>query len=430
VIAPRSKALFEEAKRLLPGGVNSPVRAFRAVGGDPLVIERASGCRLFDVDGNAYIDYVGSWGPMIVGHAHPAVVKAIQEAAGLGVSYGAPTPWETELAGMVVEAIPSIEMVRFVNSGTEATMSAIRLARGVTGRDRIVKFEGCYHGHADSLLVKAGSGAMTFGVPDSLGVPADLARQTISLPYNDSDAVRAAFQSIGKEIACLIVEPVAGNMGVVPPTLGFLEALREVTAAHGSLLIFDEVMTGFRLGRGGAQALYRIRPDLTCLGKIIGGGLPVGAYGGARWIMEQVAPLGKVYQAGTLSGNPLAMRAGIETLRLLEDPGFYERLEARGKQLEEGLRELAAQAGIALQCQRVGSMFTPFFVKNGVVDYQTARAADTDRYAGFFRTMLEAGIHLAPSQFEAGFLSDAHTAADIETTLVAAKAAFAALRGR
>jgi len=430
VIAPRSKALFEEAKRLLPGGVNSPVRAFRAVGGDPLVIERASGCRLFDVDGNAYIDYVGSWGPMIVGHAHPAVVKAIQEAAGLGVSYGAPTPWETELAGMVVEAIPSIEMVRFVNSGTEATMSAIRLARGVTGRDRIVKFEGCYHGHADSLLVKAGSGAMTFGVPDSLGVPADLARQTISLPYNDSDAVRAAFQSIGKEIACLIVEPVAGNMGVVPPTPGFLEALREVTAAHGSLLIFDEVMTGFRLGRGGAQALYRIRPDLTCLGKIIGGGLPVGAYGGARWIMEQVAPLGKVYQAGTLSGNPLAMRAGIETLRLLEDPGFYERLEARGKQLEEGLRELAVQAGIALQCQRVGSMFTPFFVKNGVFDYQTARAADTDRYAGFFRTMLEAGIHLAPSQFEAGFLSDAHTAADIETTLVAAKAAFAALRGR
>jgi len=430
VIAPRSKALFEEAKRLLPGGVNSPVRAFRAVGGDPPVIERASGCRLYDVDGNAYIDYVGSWGPMIVGHAHPAVVKAIQEAAGLGVSYGAPTPWETELAGMVVEAIPSIEMVRFVNSGTEATMSAIRLARGVTGRDRIVKFEGCYHGHADSLLVKAGSGAMTFGVPDSLGVPADLARQTISLPYNDSDAVRAAFQSIGKEIACLIVEPVAGNMGVVPPKPGFLEALREITAAHGSLLIFDEVMTGFRLGRGGAQALYRIRPDLTCLGKIIGGGLPVGAYGGARWIMEQVAPLGKVYQAGTLSGNPLAMRAGIETLRLLEDPGLYERLEARGKQLEEGLRELAAQAGIALQCQRVGSMFTPFFTKNAVFDYQTARAADTNRYAGFFRAMLEGGINLAPSQFEAGFLSDAHTAADIETTLVAAKAAFAALRGR
>ena len=430
MIAPRSKALFEEAKRLLPGGVNSPVRAFRAVGGDPPVIERASGCRLFDVDGNAYIDYVGSWGPMIVGHAHPAVVKAIQEAAGLGVSYGAPTPWETELAGMVVEAIPSIEMVRFVNSGTEATMSAIRLARGVTGRDRIVKFEGCYHGHADSLLVKAGSGAMTFGVPDSLGVPADLARQTISLPYNDSDAVREAFQSVGTEIACLIAEPVAGNMGVVPPKPGFLEALREATAAHGSLLIFDEVMTGFRLGRGGAQALYRIRPDLTCLGKIIGGGLPVGAYGGARWIMEQVAPLGKVYQAGTLSGNPLAMRAGIETLRLLEDPGLYERLEARGKQLEEGLRELAAQSGMALQCQRVGSMFTPFFVKNGVFDYQTARAADTNRYAGFFRAMLEGGINLAPSQFEAGFLSDAHTSADIEATLVVATAAFAALRGR
>jgi glutamate-1-semialdehyde 2,1-aminomutase len=290
VIAPRSKALFEEAKRLLPGGVNSPVRAFRAVGGDPPVIERASGCRLYDVDGNVYVDYVGSWGPMIVGHAHPVVVKAIQEAAGLGVSYGAPTPWETELAEMVVEAIPSIEMVRFVNSGTEATMSAIRLARGVTGRDRIVKFEGCYHGHADSLLVKAGSGAMTFGVPDSLGVPADLARQTICLPYNDSDAVREAFQSVGKEIACLIAEPVAGNMGVVPPKPGFLETLREVTAAHGSLLIFDEVMTGFRLGRGGARPCTvsgRTSPAREDHRR----GLPVGAYGGARWIMEQVAPL-------------------------------------------------------------------------------------------------------------------------------------------
>ena len=425
---PRSKALFEEAKRLLPGGVNSPVRAFRAVGGEPPVIERASGCRLFDVDGNAYIDYVGAWGPMIVGHAHPAVVKAIQEAAEGGVSYGAPTPWETELAGMVVEAIPSIEMVRFVNSGTEATMSAIRLARGVTGRDRIVKFEGCYHGHADSLLVKAGSGAMTFGVPDSLGVPPDVARQTITLPYNDTDAVHAAFQAVGKEIACLIVEPVAGNMGVVPPRPGFLEALREITAAHRSLLIFDEVMTGFRLGRGGAQAFYGIRPDLTCLGKIIGGGLPVGAYGGLRSIMEQVAPLGQIYQAGTLSGNPLAMRAGIETLRLLEEPGFYERLEAKGKQLEEGLRELAARSGIALQCQRIGSMFTGFFVRQPVIDYQTARAADTDRYARFFRAMLEGGVNLAPSQFEAAFLSDAHSAADIEATLLAAKAAFAKLR--
>ncbi|MGH7394762.1 MAG: glutamate-1-semialdehyde 2,1-aminomutase, partial [Candidatus Methylomirabilales bacterium] len=317
---PRSKALFEEAKRLLPGGVNSPVRAFRAVGGDPPVIERAFGSRLYDLDGNAYIDYVGAWGPMIVGHAHPAVVKAIQEAAEGGVSYGAPTRWETELARMVVEAVPSIEMVRFVNSGTEATMSAIRLARGVTGRDRIVKFEGCYHGHADSLLVKAGSGVMTFLVPDSLGVPADLARQTIALPYNDRDTVRAAFQAVGKEIACVIVEPVAGNMGVVPPKPGFLEALREITAAYGSLLIFDEVMTGFRLARGGAQAIYGVRPDLTCLGKIIGGGLPVGAYGGPRSIMEQVAPMGQVYQAGTLSGNPVAMRAGIETLRLLEDP--------------------------------------------------------------------------------------------------------------
>jgi glutamate-1-semialdehyde 2,1-aminomutase len=422
--------LFEEAKRLLPGGVNSPVRAFRAVGGDPPVIERASGCRLYDVDGNAYIDYVGSWGPMIVGHAHPAVVKAIQEAAGQGVSYGAPTPWETVLAAMVVEVIPSIEMLRFVNSGTEATMSAIRLARGVTGRDLIVKFEGCYHGHADSLLVKAGSGAMTLGVPDSLGVPTDLARQTLCLPYNDSDAVRAAFQSVGQEIACVIVEPVAGNMGVVPPKPGFLEALREITAAHRSLLIFDEVMTGFRLGRGGAQGLYDIKPDLTCLGKIIGGGLPVGAYGGQRWIMEQVAPLGKVYQAGTLSGNPLAMRAGIETLHLLEEPGFYRRLETRGKQLEEGLRELAARSGVALTCQRVGSMFTPFFSKTAVLDYQTARAADTARYAGFFRAMLEGGVNLAPSQFEAGFLSDAHSAADVEATLVAASEAFATVRGR
>lgn len=427
---PRSKALFEEAKRLLPGGVNSPVRAFLAVGGDPLVIERASGCHIYDVDGNAYIDYVGSWGPMIVGHAHPAVVKAIQEAAAQGVSFGAPTRWEVELARMVVEALPSIEMVRFVNSGTEATMSAIRLARGVTGRDRIVKFEGCYHGHADSLLVKAGSGAMTFGVPDSLGVPPDLARQTIILPYNDSDAVRAAFQAVGCEIACVIVEPVAGNMGVVPPRPGFLEALREITAAHRSLLIFDEVITGFRLGRGGAQAFYGVRPDLTCLGKIIGGGLPVGAYGGSRSIMEQVAPLGRIYQAGTLSGNPLAMRAGIETLRLLEEPGFYERLEARGRQLEDGLRELAARSEIALQCQRVGSMLTPFFVQNGVVDYQTAWAADTDRYARFFRAMLDGGVNLAPSQFEAAFLSDAHSAADIEATLLAAKAAFGKLRAQ
>ena len=428
---PRSKALFEEAKRLMPGGVNSPVRAFRAVGGDPPVIERAFGSRLYDLDGNAYIDYVGAWGPMIAGHAHPAVVKAIQEAAEGGVSYGAPTRWETELARMVVEAVPSIEMIRFVNSGTEATMSAIRLARGVTGRNRIVKFEGCYHGHADSLLVKAGSGAMTFGIPDSLGVPPDLARQTITLPYNDSDAVRAAFlQAVGREVACIIVEPVAGNMGVVPPKPGFLEALREITAAHGSVLIFDEVMTGFRLGRGGAQALYGIRPDLTCLGKIIGGGLPVGAYGGPRSIMEQVAPLGPIYQAGTLSGNPLAMRAGIETLRLLEDPGFYERLEERAKQLEEGLGELATRSGIALQCQRVGSMFTPFFTKNGVTSYQTARAADTDRYGRFFRAMLEGGVYLPPSQFEAGFLSDAHSTAEIEATLLAAKAAFAALRGR
>ncbi|HWQ68832.1 MAG TPA: glutamate-1-semialdehyde 2,1-aminomutase [Patescibacteria group bacterium] len=426
----RSKALFEEATRLLPGGVNSPVRAFKAVGGQPVVIEHARGCRLYDVDGQSYIDYVGSWGPMIVGHAHPAVIKAIQEAAAQGVSYGAPTPWETILARMVVEAIPSIELVRFVNSGTEATMSAIRLARGVTKRDRIVKFEGCYHGHADSLLVKAGSGAMTFGVPDSLGVPSDLARLTMTLPYNHVDAVRSAFEAKGHEIACVIVEPVVGNMGVVPPRPGFLAALREITAAHGSLLIFDEVMTGFRLAKGGAQALYGIRPDLTCLGKIIGGGLPVGAYGGPRSVMEQVAPLGPVYQAGTLSGNPLAMRAGIETLRLLDEPGFYERLEAKGKQLEAGLQELAAKAGVPLQCQRVGSMCTAFFAEQPVIDYQTARAANTDRYAAFFWAMLQRGVYLPPSQFEAAFLSDAHTADDIETTLLAAKDALATLRYR
>ncbi|PWB48636.1 MAG: glutamate-1-semialdehyde-2,1-aminomutase [Candidatus Methylomirabilota bacterium] len=427
---PRSRAYFEEAARLLPGGVNSPVRAFRAVGGNPVVVERAQGCRLYDVDGSSYIDYVGSWGPMIVGHAHPAVVKAIQEAAAQGVSYGAPTVWETTLARMVVEAIPSIELVRFVNSGTEATMSAIRLARGATKRNRIVKFEGCYHGHADSLLVKAGSGAMTFGVPDSLGVPSDLAHLTMTLPYNDVDAVRSAFESAGREIACVIVEPVVGNMGVVPPRPGFLTALREITAASGSLLIFDEVMTGFRLGKGGAQARYGIQPDLTCLGKIIGGGLPVGAYGGPRSIMEQVAPLGAVYQAGTLSGNPLAMRAGIETLRLLDEPGFYERLEARGNQLESGLQELAAQGGIALQCQRVGSMCTPFFVDRPVVDYATAKGADTDRYAAFFWAMLERGVYLPPSQFEAAFLSDAHAVTDVETTLLAARDALAALRGR
>lgn len=425
---PHSKRLFEEATRLLPGGVNSPVRAFRAVGGNPVMIERAQGCRLYDVDERNYIDYIGSWGPMIVGHAHPAVVKAIQDAAVQGVSYGAPTAWETMLARMVAEAIPSIELIRFVNSGTEATMSAIRLARGATRRDRIIKFEGCYHGHADSLLVKAGSGAMTFGVPDSLGVPSDLARLTMTLPYNNADAVRSAFESAGKEIACVIVEPVVGNMGVVPPKPGFLAALREITAAHGALLIFDEVMTGFRLSKGGAQALYGIQPDLTCLGKIIGGGLPVGAYGGPRRVMEQVAPLGGVYQAGTLSGNPLAMRAGIETLRLLDEPGLYERLEAKGKQLETGLRELAAREGVAMQCQRVGSMCTAFFSEQPVVDYQTARRADTDRYAAFFWAMLERGVYLPPSQFEAAFLSDAHAVADIETTLLAARDAFAALR--
>jgi glutamate-1-semialdehyde 2,1-aminomutase len=428
VTGSRSAALFEEAKRLLPGGVNSPVRAFKAVGGCPRVIQRASGSRLYDADGNVYIDYVGAWGPMIVGHAHPDVVRGIAEAAEGGLAYGAPTPWETELARMVVEAVPSVEMVRFVNSGTEATMSAIRLARGVTGRERIVKFEGCYHGHADGLLVKAGSGAITFGVPDSLGIPAAVAALTTTLPYNDLDAVRGAFEAAGRDIACVIVEPVAGNMGVVPPKAGFLEGLREITAAHRSLLIFDEVITGFRLGRGGAQARYGVRPDLTCLGKIIGGGLPVGAYGGPRSLMEQVAPMGGVYQAGTLSGNPLAMRAGIETVRLTQEPGFYERLEERAKQVEGGLLEEAARAGIPVQCQRVGSMLTVFFAERPVTDYATARAADTDRFGRFFSAMLDGGVYLPPSQFEAAFLSSAHSADDVAATLLGARDGFARAR--
>jgi len=424
----RSRQLFEEAKRYLPGGVNSPVRSFRAVGGTPLFIERGKGCKIFDVDGREYIDYVCSWGPLILGHAHPAVVKALQEAVERGTSYGAPTEKETLLARLIVEAMPSLDLIRFVNSGTEAAMTAIRIARGFTRRDKIVKFEGCYHGHGDSLLVKAGSGALTFGIPDSLGVPEALAKNTYSLPYNDLDLVSQLLQAHGNEIAAVIVEPVAANMGVIPPRPGFLEGLRELTLRHGILLIFDEVITGFRLAYGGAQGLYGIRPDLTCLGKIIGGGLPVGAFGGRREILEQVAPLGSVYQAGTLSGNPLTMTAGIETLRVLQTPGLYEGLEERGRRLAAGLREQAKRAGIEAQVNQVGSMLTAFFTKSEVVDYGTAKTSMAAIYGEFFTKMLGAGIHLAPSQFEAAFLSTEHQEEDIERTIAAAQASFRALQ--
>jgi glutamate-1-semialdehyde 2,1-aminomutase len=409
-VSARSRRLLAQAEQRMPGGVNSPVRAFRSVGGEPRFIARGEGARLWDVDGRAYIDFVASWGPLILGHAPPAVVEAVAAAAARGTSYGAPTPQEVELAAMLTAAYPSMEMLRLVSSGTEATMSAIRLARGATGRDVLVKFDGCYHGHADSLLVKAGSGGATFGVPDSRGVPAALASLTLTLPFN----------ARGTEIAALIVEPVAGNMGVVPPAPGFLQGLREVTSAHGALLVFDEVITGFRVAYGGAQELYGVVPDLTCLGKIIGGGLPVGAYGGSRSIMEHVAPLGGVYQAGTLSGNPLAVAAGITTLRALEDRKGYARLDALGARLEGGLRDAADKAALPLTVNRVGSMLTAFFCAGPVRDYAGARAADTTRYARFFHAMLERGVALAPSQFEAAFVSLAHTEDDVD---LAARAA-------
>lgn len=421
----RSERAFAEAQRYMPGGVNSPVRAFRAVGGTPPFIERGQGSRLTDVDGNVYIDYVCSWGPLIAGHAHPAVTARLHEAVDRGTSYGAPTEAETELARLVVEMVPSIEMVRFVNSGTEATMSALRLARGATGRDKIVKFAGCYHGHADALLSTAGSGVLTLGIPSGPGVTAGTAADTISLPFNDLDAVRAVFAESGDQIAAVIVEPVAGNMGVIPPAEGFLEGLREITREHGALLIFDEVITGFRVAPGGAQERYGVLPDLTCLGKIIGGGLPVGAYGGRRDLMEQMAPLGPVYQAGTLSGNPLAMAAGIATLELLREPGMYERLEALGAQLAEEMTRAAEAAGVPLTVNRVGSMLTGFFTEGPVTDYASATAADTTRYARFHQAMLARGVYLAPSQFEAAFVSLAHTAEDLEQT---AEAAMAAMR--
>ncbi len=420
-----SRKFFAEARCLFPGGVNSPVRAFRAVGGEPFFVARGEGSRLVTSEGRSLIDYVCSWGALILGHADPRVVAAVSEAAAGGTSYGAPTVGESELGAEIVRAMPSLEMLRFVNSGTEATMSALRLARGFTKREKIVKFTGCYHGCADSLLVKAGSGALTFGIPDSAGVPADLARLTLTLPYNDLDAVQSVFREQGREIAAVIVEPVAANMGVVPPRPGFLAGLKEITVKEGALLIFDEVITGFRVSFGGAQQVYGISADLTCLGKIIGGGLPVGAYGGRREIMEQIAPLGPVYQAGTLSGNPLAMRAGLETLRALAVPGIYSALEEKGRSLAEGLLEAANRARVPLRVNRVGSLLTPFFTEAPVVDAATAARADTARYARFFHALLAEGIFLAPSQFEAAFLSTAHTSEDLATTRAAISRSFA-----
>jgi len=416
----RSESLFHSAQRLIPGGVNSPVRAFRGVGGTPFFVASASGARIEDVDGRSYIDFLGSWGPLILGHAAPAVVEALSEAARRGTSYGAPTAAEVEMAELITRAVPSMEMVRLVSSGTEAAMSAIRLARGATGRDLVVKFDGCYHGHADSLLVKAGSGGVTFGVPDSRGVPASLAALTMALPFNDLAAASRFMDDRGQEVAVVVVEPLARNMGVVPPAAGFLAGLRELCTRHGALLLVDEVITGFRVAYGGAQALYGVRPDLTCLGKIIGGGLPVGAYGGRRDLMEQVAPLGGVYQAGTLSGNPLAVAAGMATLRALEDPASYRRLETLGARLASGLAEAARRAGVPLTVNRVGSMLTGFFTGEPVVDLVSAKRSDTARYGRFFHGMLERGVFLAASQFEAAFVSLAHTEEDLDSAARAA----------
>ena len=420
----KSISLFQEAQRLLPGGVDSPVRAFRAVGGQPLFIDCGKGPYLYDVDGNRYIDYVLSWGPLITGHAHPKVVEAIQDAATRGTSYGAPSPLEIELAKRVMEFMPNIEMMRFVNSGTEATMSALRLARAYTRRDKIVKFDGCYHGHADLLLVQAGSGVATLGLPDSPGVPAGTVKDTLVADFNSLDSVEALFKKYPEQIAAVIVEPVAGNMGVVPPLPGFLEGLRVITRREGTVLIFDEVMTGFRVHRGGAQALYNIQPDLTTLGKVIGGGLPVGAYGGKNEIMEMVAPAGPMYQAGTLAGNPLAMSAGIATLDLIWEQQAWDEMEQRGRQLDAGITAAAERAGVPIQQARVGTMHTVFFSETKPVDWNTVKLADKARFGKFFQKMLENGVYLAPSQFEAGFLSIAHDEEIIAATVAAAEEAF------
>lgn len=422
----KSAAAFAEAKKLMPGGVNSPVRSYRSVDCNPPFIARAEGSHIYDIDGNDYIDYVGSWGPMVVGHAHPQVVKALQEAAARGTSYGAPTLIESQLAKKVMEVYPSIEVIRMVNSGTEATMSALRLARGYTHRNKIVKFIGCYHGHSDSLLVKAGSGMATFGVPDSPGVTPGTAQDTITIPYNDFEAVKEVFTEQGQEIAAIIVEPVAGNMGLVLPKPGYLDLLRKVTEENGALLIFDEVMCGFRASLGGAQAAYAIKPDLTCLGKIIGGGLPVAAYGGRREIMEQVSPAGPVYQAGTLSGNPLAMTAGLETLKIITappepgEPDYSRVLTIKTKKLVLGVAQKAKEAGVTLQVQQAGSMFGFFFSPVEVVDYETSAAADQEAFKVWFKAMLEQGIYIAPSQFETLFMSGAHTDEEIDRTIEAA----------
>jgi glutamate-1-semialdehyde 2,1-aminomutase len=420
----KSISLFQEAQALLPGGVDSPVRAFRAVGGQPLFIECGEGPYLYDVDGNRYIDYVLSWGPLITGHAHPNVVEAIQKAAAKGTSFGAPSPLEIELARRVMEFIPSIEMIRFVNSGTEATMSALRLARAYTRRDKIIKFDGCYHGHADLLLVQAGSGVATLGLPDSPGVPANTVKDTLVADFNNLESVEALFKEYPEQIAAIIAEPVAGNMGVVAPIPGFLEGLRVITEREGAVLIFDEVMTGFRVHRGGAQALYNVRPDLTALGKVIGGGLPVGAYGGKQEIMQMVAPAGPVYQAGTLAGNPLAMSAGIATLDLISDQKVWAAMEARGQQLDAGIEAAARRAGVPIQQTRVGTMRTTFFSETRPVDWNTVKLADKVLFGKFFQKMLENGVYLAPSQFEAGFLSIVHDARVIAATIAAAEETF------
>ncbi len=404
----KSRALFERAQLLMPGGVNSPVRAFKAVGGTPFFVARGEGCYLWDVDGNRFVDFVCSWGPLILGHAHPEVVAAVKEAVERGTTYGAPTELEVALAEKIQQAFPSMEMLRLVNSGTEATMSAIRSARGYTGRKKIVKFEGCYHGHADYLLVKAGSGAATFGIPDSAGVPEGTAQDTIVLPYNDIEAFNKTMDAMGEEIAAVIVEPIAGNMGVVLPKPEFLAALRQQTEKHGIVLIFDEVITGFRVAYGGAQSLYGIKPDMTCLGKIVGGGFPLAAYGGRKEIMQTVAPLGPVYQAGTLSGNPVAVTAGLKTLEILERDNPYPELERRTKQLTQVISEAAKEAGVPVQINQIASMFTVFFTDQPVVDYASARRSDTQRYARFFHALLERGVYFPPSQFEAAFLSTAH----------------------